>query len=134
MPVWKDSPAARAGLQQGDVLKEVDGKAVETFNAQQVSTMLHAKEGTEIKLGVERNGVLSTIAVKTHALLCADDQSHAVSRKPRGQQTRLTTGQILSYMPTTEPVELLTVPLALRSPQNKSAPVEKRQLPSRLQP
>lgn len=75
MSVWKDSPAARAGLQQGDVLKAVDGKPVDTFTAQQVSSMLHAKEGTEIKLTVERDAVLSTIAVKTHTLLCIHDQS-----------------------------------------------------------
>ena len=71
MSVWKDSPAARAGLQQRDVLKAVDGEPVETFTAQQVSSMLHAKEGTEIKLAVERDAVLSTIAVKTRTLLCA---------------------------------------------------------------
>jgi Aspartyl protease/PDZ domain len=47
MSVWKDSPAARAGVQQGDILKAVNGKPVETLTAQQVSSMLHAKEGTE---------------------------------------------------------------------------------------
>ena len=64
MSVWKDSPAARAGLQQGDVLKAVDGKPVDTFTAQQVSSMLHAKDGTELKLTVDRDAVSSTIAVK----------------------------------------------------------------------
>lgn len=82
MSVWKDSPAARAGLQQRDVLKAVDGEPVETFTAQQVSSMLHAKEGTEIKLAVERDAVLSTIAVKTRTLICAHNQSHAESRLP----------------------------------------------------
>jgi hypothetical protein len=81
MSVWKDSPAARAGLQQRDVLKAVDGEPVETFTAQQVSSMLHAKEGTEIKLAVERDAVPSTIAVKTRTLLCAHNQSHAESRQ-----------------------------------------------------
>jgi hypothetical protein len=33
MSVWKDSPAARAGLQQRDVLKAVDGEPVKTFTA-----------------------------------------------------------------------------------------------------
>jgi hypothetical protein len=82
MSVWKDSPAARAGLQQRDVLKAVDGEPVKTFTAQQVSSMLHAKEGTEIKLAVERDAVLSTIAVKTRTLICAHNQSHAESRLP----------------------------------------------------
>ena len=63
MSVWKDSPAASAGLQQGDVLKAVDGKPVDIFTAQQVSSILHAKEGAEIKLTVERDAVSSTIAV-----------------------------------------------------------------------
>lgn len=79
MSVWKDSPAARAGLRQGDVLKAVDGKPIDTFTAQQVSSMLHAKEGTEIKLTVERDAVLSTIAVKTHTLLCIHDQTDSKS-------------------------------------------------------
>ncbi|MGA8310110.1 MAG: aspartyl protease family protein [Terriglobales bacterium] len=83
MSVWKDSPAARAGLQQGDVLKAVDGKPVDTFTAQQVSSMLHAKEGTEIKLTVERDAVLSTIAVKTHTLLCIHDQSDSKSMRAK---------------------------------------------------
>jgi hypothetical protein len=83
MSLWKDSPAARAGLQQGDVLKAVDGKPVDTFTAQQVSSMLHAKEGTEIKLTVERDAVLSTIAVKTHTLLCIHDQSDSKSMRAK---------------------------------------------------
>lgn len=81
MSVWKDSPAARAGLQQGDVLKAVDGKPVDSFTAQQVSSMLHAKEDTEIRLTVERDAVLSTIAVKTHTLLCIHDQSDSKSMR-----------------------------------------------------
>lgn len=83
MSVWKDSPAARAGLRQGDVLKSVNTKPVESLSAQQVSGMLHAKEGTEIRLAIERNAEISTIVVKTHALLCTHDQSHAESRQPR---------------------------------------------------
>ena len=83
MSVWKDSPAARAGLQQGDVLKAVDGNPLDTFTAQQVSSMLHAKEGTAIKLTVERDAVLSTIAVKTHTLLCIHDQSDSKSMRAK---------------------------------------------------
>jgi hypothetical protein len=73
MSVWKDSPAARAGVQQGDILKAVDGKPVETLTAQQVSSMLHAKEGTEIKLGIEHQAVGATIVAKTRTLLCTPD-------------------------------------------------------------
>ncbi len=82
MSVWKDSPAARAGLQQRDVLKTVDGKPVEPLTAQQISSMLHAKEDTGIKLGVEHDGVLSIVSVKTRTLLCAHNQSRAQSRRP----------------------------------------------------
>jgi PDZ domain/Aspartyl protease len=79
MSVWKDSPAARAGLQQGDVLKAIDGKPVESFTAEQVSSMLHAKEGTEITLAVEHDAALSTIAVKTHGLLCTHNRPDSKS-------------------------------------------------------
>jgi hypothetical protein len=83
MSVWKGSPAALAGLQQGDVLKAVDGKPVETFTAQQVSSMLHAKADTEIKLAVEHDTVLSTIAVKTRALLCTHHQPASKSMRAK---------------------------------------------------
>ena len=90
MSVWKGSPAALAGLQQGDVLKAVDGKPIETFTAQQVSSLLHAKADTEIKLGVERGAVLSTIAVKTRPLLCAHDQLN--SKSLHGKNVSFRTG------------------------------------------
>jgi hypothetical protein len=83
MSVWKDSPAAHAGVQQGDVLKAVDAKPVETLTTQQVSSMLHAKEGTEIRLAIERNAKVSTVVVTTRALLCTHDHSHGESRQPR---------------------------------------------------
>jgi hypothetical protein len=82
MSVWRNSPAALAGLQQGDVLKTVDAKPVDTLDAQQVSSMLHAEEGTEIKLAVERDRVPLTFAIKTRALLCSRDQSRSRSASP----------------------------------------------------
>jgi hypothetical protein len=83
MSVWKGSPAALAGLQQGDILKAVDGKPVDTLTAQQVSSMLHAKADTEIKLAVEHDTVSSTIAVKTRTLLCIHDQSGSKSMRAK---------------------------------------------------
>lgn len=75
MSVWKDSPAAEVGLQSGDLIKAVNGHPLESLTAEQVSSKLHAKEGTTLRLGIERNAEPSTIIVKTRALLCAHEQS-----------------------------------------------------------
>ncbi len=80
MSVWEDSPAARAGLQQGDLLRAVDAKPIEALTTQQVSSMLHAREGTDIKLAIERDAVPSTVMVKTRALLCTHDQTRSKIR------------------------------------------------------
>jgi hypothetical protein len=74
MSVWKDSPAARVGFQPGDLIKAVDGEPTEGLTLEQVSSKLHAEEGTAIKLAIERNADLSTIVVHTRSLLCTHDR------------------------------------------------------------
>lgn len=70
MSVWKDSPAAEGGLQAGDLLEAVNGDATEGLTPEQVSTRLHAKAGTTVKLAIQRDGNASTVALQTRELLC----------------------------------------------------------------
>jgi predicted aspartyl protease len=70
MSVWKNSPAAKAGIQAGDLIEAINGQPIESQTLEQVSSKLHAREGTEIKLEIERNTTFSTIKVRTQTLLC----------------------------------------------------------------
>ncbi len=70
MSVWKDSPAAEGGLLAGDLLEAVNNDATEGLTPEQVSTRLHAKAGTTVKLAIQRDGNASTVALQTRELLC----------------------------------------------------------------
>lgn len=50
----KDSPAEKAGLQINDILIEVDGKEVNGDNYSDITTKIKGKEGTKVKLKVQR--------------------------------------------------------------------------------
>ena len=48
------SPAAQAGLQEGDVILAVNGKNVYRYKLQEVLKMINEKEGKRVKLLIER--------------------------------------------------------------------------------
>lgn len=58
--VTPDSPAAKGGLKQGDVVTEVNGQKVEDASSLQVAVSELAP-GTPVKLGIVRNGQPMTI-------------------------------------------------------------------------
>ncbi len=61
--VTPDSPAGKAGLKNGDVITELNGQRIVNGSALQVAVS-EETPGTEIKLGVIRNGASQTINVK----------------------------------------------------------------------
>ncbi len=65
--VQTQSPAAEAGIQAGDLLKTIDGKAVADpmrLPEELHSAFLHGRAGAEIELGLERDGKTLTVKVK----------------------------------------------------------------------
>jgi serine protease Do len=60
--VTPDSPASRGGVQQGDVLREINGKKIVNGGALQVAVSQIAP-GSTIELGVLRNGKPETLKV-----------------------------------------------------------------------
>ena len=60
--VQADSPAAKAGIQAGDLLKTVDGKPV--ADPMKLPDELHKRAGAEVTLGLERDGKPLTVKVK----------------------------------------------------------------------
>ncbi|AHB13072.1 S41 family peptidase [Dehalococcoides mccartyi] len=52
---YEGSPAALAGIQAGDILREVDGQSVAGFSLADLSPLVRGEKGTTITLLVERN-------------------------------------------------------------------------------
>ena len=52
--IYKESPAAKAGLKEGDILFQVDGKDVSGKKLDEIVTEIKGEKGTEVKLTVLR--------------------------------------------------------------------------------
>lgn len=53
---YENSPAAKAGLQSGDIITAVDGKSIKGRNSSDVSDLLKGQPNTEIALDIQRPG------------------------------------------------------------------------------
>lgn len=81
--IYKESPAAKAGLKEGDILFQVDGKDVSGKKLDEIVTEIKGEKGTEVKLtvlrGEEREKVTTsvirdTIEVQTVEYEMMEDQ------------------------------------------------------------
>src|SRR5918996_128902 len=52
--VLPSSPALDAGLQKGDVITTIDGRAVENMTTDEAVARIKGREGTEVTLGIDR--------------------------------------------------------------------------------
>jgi carboxyl-terminal processing protease len=63
-------PAEKAGIQAGDVIVTIDGKSTKGLTSDEDAKMLRGKEGTIVRLGIERNGAaLSDQIAVTRAVI-----------------------------------------------------------------
>lgn len=53
--VYRDGPAARAGVQAGDIFQEVDGTDVSTFNTSEVVGLVRGPKGTTVNIKMLRS-------------------------------------------------------------------------------
>ncbi len=54
--VYQDSPAENAGMKQGDIIYEVDGRSVSGYDLETVVSWIKGEQGTDVTLNVLRNG------------------------------------------------------------------------------
>jgi len=76
---YTDSPAARAGIQSGDVLVEVDGEDIADIAYEEVVSRVKGEEGTQVELTVMRGQERITVTV-TRAAVDADQVTWKIAR------------------------------------------------------
>ena len=84
--VYEDSPAAEAGLQEGDVISTVDGTDVSGMDLDSIVSLIKGEKGTEVTITVLRGGeevevtaVRDTIQVQTVEYNMMEDQIGYIS-------------------------------------------------------
>ena len=82
--VESDSPAAKAGVKVGDVIRELDGKQIPDAGELQVEVG-QRRPGTTIKLGILRNGKSETLPVTLEAMGARDKSDNEVSDAGKGK-------------------------------------------------
>lgn len=80
--VQPETPAAEAGLREGDVIKTLNGEPIETYTKFRTK-IATSKPGTEISLGIIRNNQSQTLDVTLGEL--PDDQVASSQRPQRDQ-------------------------------------------------
>ena len=84
MQTMPNSPARKADLRAGDVLLEVNGKAVSRLSLQQIVEQVRGKAGTEVQLKVAREGTTEplTIAITRGKVEVPDVSWHMLPGEP----------------------------------------------------
>ncbi|MBJ7551420.1 S41 family peptidase [Marinomonas ostreistagni] len=59
-----NSPAAKAGIQAGDVIIRIDDQLVSGTNLQDIITLMRGKKGTAVLLDIDRDGEIKQFSVK----------------------------------------------------------------------
>lgn len=61
--VFPDSPAARAGIKQGDVILKVDGTDIHGMSSDQAGNLIRGQAGTSVVLTIDRGGADQDLSV-----------------------------------------------------------------------
>ena len=80
--VTEDTPAQRAGLRMGDVIRDIDGEKVLTGNDLQHKIALRAP-GDRVRIGIYRDGGPREVTVRLEELQYSEEVSAAPVRRPR---------------------------------------------------
>lgn len=67
--VVRNSPAAQAGIQEGDVIQGVDGSSASNFTLEEVRQMFKKAEGQEHQLAIRRDGKVFTTKIRLRRII-----------------------------------------------------------------
>jgi len=96
--VTPDSPASRAGLQQGDVIRQLDGKTIVNSSALQMAVSQDSP-GTTIALGILRDGKPQTINLKVDEFHSSKEvASNDDSSSPQGGKLGLAVNDLTANL------------------------------------
>lgn len=94
-----DSPAYRAGIKPGDVILEVDGQRVEGIEFEQLTSRLRGKEGTKVKLLLQRGNETEPFNVDVTRDIIEVESVLGDQRKPDGSwDYRLAIDPSIAYL------------------------------------
>ncbi|XZE19280.1 S41 family peptidase [Pirellulaceae bacterium SH449] len=79
-----DSPAYKVGIKPGDVILEIDGESVEGYEFDNLTKRLRGKQGTKVKLLLERQGEETPMAVEVTRGTIEVESVLGDQRKPDG--------------------------------------------------
>lgn len=74
-----DSPAARAGIQAGDVIIGINGKSVDKQSVDEVVKKVRGEIGTTVKLAIERDGEPQEVTVTREKIVAPDVESKTMA-------------------------------------------------------
>jgi carboxyl-terminal processing protease len=86
--VFDGSPAARAGLREGDVIVEVNARKLAGVSADKAIALIKGRPGTEVELGVEqqRKGRTAVSSLRLTRATISQPVVASATRKLRGKQ------------------------------------------------
>ena len=62
--LYEESPAKKAGLKAGDIIREIDGRSAKSKNVDAVNDIMKGYPGTEVELSIERPGQSKDLKIR----------------------------------------------------------------------
>ena len=63
-----DSPAEKAGIEAGDIIRAIDGTSTEGMSLDKAVSMMRGQQGTTVEITIERSGAQQTFTVERFKL------------------------------------------------------------------
>lgn len=95
--VVAESPAAKAGFQSGDIIREINGKPIASF--EDVQMLVATAVGRELDVRVQRNGATVPLKVVPHMAQQKDERGQAQCWVGIGIRRNPTPSTTISYQP-----------------------------------